>query len=183
MRRLPFTPAAVAAAILGTGGTGLAVVLAERVDMPWVNVGGRTGGESVVPPSEEQARAALAERVAVLAAHRSSAAYCAGFVGFCEQDWQDAGGDAAAPRTPPHILGTWTSREVRNLIVCGRDGEGKPYRTDFPVRFEDGRVTPLFVLFWDNRSFHGWRPEGPVIITVPPSPTMGALPSNPPECG
>lgn len=133
------------------------------------------------PPSDAEARAALAEQVAALKADPTVEAYC-GSDDFCLRHWQEAGGTAAIPPGPPHVL---LSREsppfTRVLVVCGRDGLGRPYRSDFPVSRPAAKLEAWLTVFWANTRYDGYKPEGPVTITGSNPPTAPA--SNPPECG
>ena len=130
------------------------------------------------PPTEAEAREVLAKQAAKLAANPTKQAYC-GDNAFCPMAWDQAGGDAAVPKTPPHVLSATVSESVQVLTVCGRDGRGRPYQSQFPVwTVGDGPVGILLV-YWGNTPFGGTQ----TAAALPATPTPAPTPSNPPECG
>lgn len=169
---------------IGVAALGGALLLAADPDLR-ATITGRLSSErsAARPPSEAEARRALDERVRALAADPRRETYCAGN-GFCPRHWDRAGGAAAVPKQPPHVLTTWTGRDVRVLVLCGRDGLGRPYRSDFPVRNAGaGRLEALLIVFWADTEYSGYKPDGePVLVTLDASESRSPVP-NPSECG
>lgn len=131
---------------------------------------------------------ALAQLPTLFTAARASveagdpAPYCALIRGpvLCEDEWHGLGGTAAVPTRPPHLLGMREDLGSRVLVLCGRDGLGRPYRMELPVfTYRDGGVHPIAGPFWQTQRFHGTFTESKPFPVPPPAPEL----SLPPECG
>lgn len=122
-------------------------------------------------PTEAEARLALAERVAAVAARPAKEAYCAGDrYADCIEDWNDAGGDAALPTTPPIVVSVRGGTTLRILDVCGRDGLGRPYMRAFVVRMDDGKVHALNAVYWlDHVKASANEPDSSTPSNRPPA--------------
>lgn len=131
-------------------------------------------------PSEDDARGQIAVLVAA-ALTRDRVRYCAAveFEFLCESQWDRLGGAAAVPEDPPHLLGMREDTGARILVLCGRDGLGRPYRSELPVMtYDDGpRVTggP----YWQTVDFGGVFTDDPAIVVTEPTAPV----SLPPACG
>lgn len=157
----------------------VAVVLAAAAGTAWwFGVAPSASGTRTV--SEAEARAVLAARVQLLA-KRDRAAYCGDDDPLCDSHWNRAGGEAAVPGEPPQVLGSRVVDGVQVLVLCGRDGLGRPYRSDFPVDVTEGRMHPPLAVFWRSVRYNGDHPNS-APLTVTPEPPGGTA-SAPPECG
>lgn len=125
-------------------------------------------------PTEQTARALLADRVAGARTTRSAEDFCGSLRqhGLCTFQFDRAGGPAAVPRDPPRVLGTRTTNgTVRVLVVCGVKGNGEGYRTDFAVgRAPDGTPDLLIPVFWAGASWSGHHGEVTTTGTQPDLP-------------
>ena len=114
----------------------------------------RDDGGSV--PTEAQARAALSRKY-----HQAQSGdarmFCAdtSTPDMCESQWDRLGGQAAVPRTPPRVAEAREQDGYRVLRVCGTDGRGQSYRTDFVVGLEDGKLALILPVFWNGATFSG----------------------------
>lgn len=99
-------------------------------------------------PTEEEGRAALAK--ALEGAQSLGDRYCRRTVsrGDCESAWELAGGVAAVPRTAPRVTGVQVQGVRRILALCGTDGRGMPYHSDFAVTRVGGSIVPVAPVFW-----------------------------------
>ena len=106
--------------------------------------------------SDATARELLRDRVAKLAVAPTREGFCSGDDdGWCRSHWLSAGGDRAAPWIPPHVLDSVVRDGIRVLVLCGRDGTGEVYGSDYPVTFRDGRPTPNLPIHWYGLLFSG----------------------------
>jgi hypothetical protein len=132
-----------------------------------------------VRPTEEQARSQIGVMVEA-ALTKDKVRYCSavGYPILCEEQWDSIGGAAAVPSTPPRLIGMREDTGARILILCGRDGLGRLYRSEIPVfTFADG-VRIQAVPYWQDFTFHGvFTDDSPFPVTEEPEP------SHPPECG
>lgn len=106
-------------------------------------------------PTETQARSALSESVSMaksgdverLCHVHGSHAY------LCLNDLARLGGRSSAPLAAPHIASSKSVDGSRGwlLSVCGRDGFGRPYRTDFVVYRRAGQLDVPYPVYWSGR--------------------------------
>jgi hypothetical protein len=114
------------------------------------------GGDGSSVPTEAQARAALDTKF-----RQAQAGDLQEFCGdtdiseMCASQWDRLGGRAAVPRTPPRIVSVREQDGYRVLRVCGDDGQGRAYRTDFVIGLDDGKVTYVLPVFWNGATFSG----------------------------
>jgi hypothetical protein len=131
----------------------VAVVVVAAATATALALGG-DDGSSV--PTEAQARAALDTKF-----RQAQAGDLQAFCGdtdiaeMCASQWERLGGQAAVPRTPPRIASVREQDGYRVLRVCGADGQGRPYRTDFVVGLDDGKVAYVLPVFWNGATFSG----------------------------
>ena len=113
-------------------------------------------GDSPAAPTEAQARAAL-ETKFTQAQTRDPEAYCADteIVAMCQSQWQQLGGSKAVPTEPPRVVSSRVQDGFRVLRICGTDGIGEPYRTDFVVGTGEDGVTYELPVFWTGATFSG----------------------------
>lgn len=127
-------------------------------------------------PTEDQARSQLAVLVEA-ALTRDRARYCAAveFKFLCEEQWDRAGGAAAIPDAPPHLLGLRPVRGGRVLILCGLDGFDRPYRSELPVMMYDNGPRVMGGPYWQNVTFSGVHTDDPGVVIAPrPEPSLPA---------
>jgi hypothetical protein len=107
-------------------------------------------------PTEAQARAAL-DRKYREAQAGDGRVYCADTwtPDMCESQWDRLGGQAAVPRTPPRVAEVREQDGYRVLRVCGTDGRGQSYRTDFVVGLDEGKLALILPVFWNGATFSG----------------------------
>ena len=131
----------------------VAVVVVAAATATALALGG-DNGPSV--PTEAQARVALDTKF-----RQAQAGDANRFCGdtdipeMCVSQWERLGGQPAVPRTPPRIASVRVQDGYRVLRVCGQDGHGRPYRTDFVVGLQDGKVTYALPVFWNGATFSG----------------------------
>ena len=95
-----------------------------------------------------------------------------GAVPLCEGFLRDVGGIATAPRQAPRVTGSYirpdTEQSIggRVLVVEGVDSEGKPYRTEFFVLYDGGRLVPYLPVYWSGISMS----NGDTTDPAPPRP-------------
>lgn len=113
------------------------------------------------PPTDAQVRALLATKYAQAQRH-DARVYCADSSSpqMCGNHWDRAGGDDAVPPEPPRIGQSRVDGGFRALRVCGTDGLGKPYRSDFLVSLYGGTPQPVLAVFWSDRTWSGLYAEG-----------------------
>jgi hypothetical protein len=99
-------------------------------------------------PTEAEGRAAL-ER-ALEGAQRLGTRFCRTTASRadCASAWEEAGGAGAVPRSEPRVTGVRAQGERRVLELCGTNGRGEPYRSDFAVTRVGGSVVPVNPVFW-----------------------------------
>lgn len=134
----------------------LAVVGALAVAGAAVAMSGDDGEEPRVP-TEAQARTALETKFEQARAGGPKA-YCAAtkVVAMCESQWQQLGGSEAVPTERPRVVSSRVQDGFRVLRICGTDGTGQDYRTDFVVGLsDDGEVTYELPVFWTGATFSG----------------------------
>jgi hypothetical protein len=107
-------------------------------------------------PSEAQARAALDTKFRV-AQSGDARAFCGDtdIVDMCESQWERLGGKQAVPRTAPRIASVREQDGYRVLRVCGNDGLGQRYRSDFVVGIKNRRIAYVLPVFWNGATFSG----------------------------
>jgi hypothetical protein len=129
-------------------------------------------------PSDAQVRALLSRKYADAQRH-DAAAFCADTTSpeMCANHWAHAGGDAAVPATPPHVASSRVDHGYRALRVCGTDGLGNAYRTDFVVDLHDGAPRAMLAVFWSGRTWSGVYAEGDE-----PTNTGQVAAASPDEC-
>lgn len=116
-------------------------------------------------PTEAEARAVLAEHAAAVAKQPPKEAYCFGDERYteCLDDWEDAGGDAARPVTPPVVMSVRGGTVIQIFDICGKDGLGRPYVSG--LRFHrvhrgEGEVSMHDRVYWRNNRLGRVPPEG-----------------------
>ncbi|HVF06401.1 MAG TPA: hypothetical protein VNA20_16280 [Frankiaceae bacterium] len=123
-------------------------------------------------PTDAQARSILARTYEHATRTTDALAFCAESEvrAICINQYNRGGGRASVPAQEPRIVGSWVTDETRVLTVCGVDGQGETYRSDFPVeRRTDGTIIPLLDVFWDSNTYSGNKPDGePVQASVGP---------------
>jgi hypothetical protein len=109
-------------------------------------------------PSEAQARTALDTKFMV-AQSGDAHAFCGDtdIVEMCESQWERLGGKEAVPRTAPRIASVREQDGYRVLRVCGDDGLGQRYRSDFVVGIKKRRLAYVLPVFWNGATFSGVR--------------------------
>jgi hypothetical protein len=78
---------------------------------------------------------------------------------MCANHWDRAGGNAAVPTEPPSVAASRTDAGFRALRVCGTDGLGNHYRSDFLVQLHDSKPQAVLAVFWSDRTWSGLRPD------------------------
>lgn len=112
-------------------------------------------------PSEAQARVVLEQYVAAAGTAKTAKDYCTiSFLGEgCETDFEWAGGPEAIPTSRPSVVDAsrTVGDNIRVLIVCGTDGKGRSYKSDFPVErdTEHGNVRAVMPVYWGGVGFSG----------------------------
>jgi hypothetical protein len=114
------------------------------------------GDDGPSVPTEAQARAALDTKVSQ-ARGGDPNVFCddTDIPDMCKSQWERLGGREGVPRTPPRIVSSREQDGYRVLRICGDDGRGQPYRTDFVVGMEDGKVAYVLPVFWNGATFSG----------------------------
>jgi hypothetical protein len=122
-------------------------------------------------PTDAQVRALLSRKYAEAQRH-DMAAFCADTSSpeMCANHWARAGGDAGVPSTPPHLAQSRVDFRYRALRVCGTDGLGNAYRTDFVVDLHDGAPRAVLPVFWSDRPWSGVHADGEASTTTVPPP-------------
>src|SRR5687768_5189182 len=112
----------------------LALGLAVAIGIAGAAVAMSGDDDSPAVPTEAQARAAL-EAKFNQAQTGDPRAYCADteIVAMCQSQWQQLGGPGAVPTERPRIVSSRVQDGFRVLRICGTDGTGQNYRTDFVV--------------------------------------------------
>lgn len=81
-----------------------------------------------------------------------------GSIPICERFLRDVGGIRTVPHQAPRVTGSYirpdTEQSVggRVLVVEGVDSEAKPYRTEFLVFYNGGRLVPYLPVYWSGIS-------------------------------
>jgi hypothetical protein len=103
-------------------------------------------------PTDGEARTVLLDRYARALATKDAAAFCHGsrFAELCQRTYRVAGGRAAVPTSPPVVQRSEVGGMARVLTVCGVNGRGRPYRTQFSVSSVDGGLAWLPDVFWEE---------------------------------
>lgn len=109
----------------------------------------------------------LAHFVDVAKTARDAESFCtSSFLGeACEADFVRAGGSVAVPSDEPEVVATRSGGpNVLVLVVCGIDGRGTSYRSDFPVERDGASLRATLPVYWAGVSFSGSHgdPTGPV---------------------
>jgi hypothetical protein len=114
------------------------------------------GDDGPSTPTEAEARAALDTKFSQ-AQGGDPNVFCddTDIPDMCKSQWERLGGQEGAPRTPPRIASSREQDGYRVLRVCGDDGRGQPYRTDFVVGKEDGKLAYVLPVFWNGATFSG----------------------------
>jgi len=101
-------------------------------------------------PTDAQARDTLMLRYADARSAADAEAYCQAskFPSICHTHYNAAGGRAAVPTTPPTVRESEIVGTERVLTVCGVNGAGQLYRSQFPVAWIDGRPAWTLDVFW-----------------------------------
>ena len=94
----------------------------------------------------------------------------------CLNHYNQAGADTV-PTAPPQVLGARTTDTAVVLSVCGSDGRGRAYRSDFPVVRSDGVLRPLLDVFWTGSTYSGTKPDGQPVDATPREPMPTGCPS------
>lgn len=112
-------------------------------------------------PTDAQARSLLDAKVAQAQQHDVTA-YCADTSSpdVCSSHWQRAGGNSAVPTDPPRVAGSRVDGGYRALRVCGSDGLGQRYSSDFLVQLHDGTPQAVLAVYWSDRRWSGLFVEG-----------------------
>lgn len=88
------------------------------------------------------------------------------FRAICLGQYDDHGGRPGVPRHAPQVVESWISGATRVLTVCGVDGHGKTYRTDFPVESSPtGSLLPTLEVFWDSKTYSTKAPGEPILAS------------------
>lgn len=162
------TRAALLAGALALGALAAALGMANR------------GGPGYARPRSGGATALLGEFFD-LAQQRDPATFCGRpavlSVDMCKLDWSRSGDNAGVPKQPARVLSTRREKDLVALRVCGIDGRGQPYLSDFVVEQTDARTVVPFPVFWAGKTYSGTvhddQPE--VVQARPPG-------SPPPGC-
>lgn len=120
-------------------------------------------------PTDTEARAVLAETFDRARQVADARAFCepSAYPLSCETQYAERGGRAAVPATAPQILDSWATSSARVLTVCGVDGQGRTYRSDFPVERSDGGLRAILDVFWDSKVYSGSRTDGDPVRVSP----------------
>lgn len=128
-------------------------------------------------PTEAEARGVLAQYEAAAAKATDAASYCAiSFIReMCESSFNRHGGIAGVPTSPPTIVSSSRVEGgfIRVLVLCGKDGLGKPYRTDFPVERDLEHPETLragMPVYWSGAKYEGLKSDD-FVPTVQPGGT------------
>ena len=120
-------------------------------------------------PTDAQARALLLAKFDVAQRH-DMVGYCGDTSSpeMCANHWDRAGGVPAVPTSQPRIAGSRAEGGYRALRVCGTDGLGRAYRSDFLVQLHGGRPQAVLAVFWSDRRWSGVFNEGeePTSVTA-----------------
>lgn len=107
-------------------------------------------------PTEAQARAALDAKFEQ-ARSGDPETFCGDtdIPDMCKSQWQRLGGRDGVPEDKPRVISTREQDGYRVLRVCGTDGQGRPYRTDFVVGLDQGEIAYVLPVFWNGATFSG----------------------------
>ena len=61
------------------------------------------------------------------------------------------------PTEKPRVVSAREQNGYRVLRVCGTDGRGQQYRTDFVVGMDDDKIVYALPVFWNGATFSGVR--------------------------
>jgi hypothetical protein len=108
-----------------------------------------------------------------LTQHRDSATFCSRptvlSADMCKHDWSRSGDAAGVPTQPPRVLSTRSEKDLVVLRVCGVDGRGQPYLSDFVVEQTGARTVVPFPVFWAGKTYSGTVPGGqPEVVQARP---------------
>lgn len=119
-------------------------------------VAGCSGDGGPEVPTEAQAREALDAKFQQ-ARTGDADAFCddTDIPEMCKGQWERRGGQEAVPEEKPRIVDVREQDGYRVVRVCGTDGRGQDYRSDFVVGLDDGAVTYVLPVFWNGATFSG----------------------------
>ena len=115
---------------------------------------GGDGGQAV--PTEQQARAALDTKFEQ-AKSGDPEAFCGDthIPDMCRSQWERLGGTGGVPKDRPRVVSAREQDGYRVLRVCGTDGRGQQFRTDFVVGMDDDKIVYALPVFWNGATFSG----------------------------
>ncbi len=156
--------ALLAAVVVGAGLTAVATVTAVRPSARGIRA----------LPSYEDAVALLQDTYTAARRLPDAATFCASsaYEGICIDHYAHQGGRPAVPTSPPTIQRGRVQDRIQILTVCGTDGRGMPYKADFPVTRDDGRLVAMLDVFWYSTTFSG-------SYTTDPGHTIAPVQSDP----
>jgi len=109
-----------------------------------------------------------------LAQQHDSATFCARSTvlsaDMCRLDWVRSGDAAGVPTQPARVLATRREKDLVALRVCGVDGRGQPYVSDFVVEQTGTRTIVPFPVFWAGKTYSGTVPDGQPEVVQPRPP-------------
>lgn len=159
----PRTRALVGLALLTIAGLAAVFLTAAR--------SGRPGGTTSRRPTEAEARALLTATYHRARQEPDPHRFCepSEYPLSCLNHYNQAGAETV-PTAPPSVIAARTTDTAMVLSVCGSDGRGRPYRSDFPVVRSGGVLRPVLDVFWTNGTYSGTKRDGePVDATPRPS--------------
>ena len=131
----------------------------------------RTGAAAARVPTEAEARTVLTATYERARNETDPRRFCepSEYPLSCLSHYNEAGADTV-PAAAPQVLGARTTDNALVLSVCGSDGRGRAYRSDFPVVRSDGQLRPLLDVFWTSSTYSGTKPDGERVNVTPRGP-------------
>lgn len=149
-------------ALVLSAGLAAVVITAARL-----TTSGANGAAGI--PTDAEARSVLTETFERARRVADATAFCepSAYPLSCETQYNERGGRSAVPAEAPRILESWATSSAHVLTVCGIDGQGKSYRSDFPVERGGGRLRAILDVFWDSKTYSGSRVDGDRVRASP----------------
>lgn len=166
--------ALIVAAILTSVGLAAVILTAARPARP-------DGAGTLLPrPTEAEARAVLSATYERARQETDPHRFCepSEYPLSCLNHFYQGGGSARVPTEPPSVIGARTTDTAVVLTVCGTDGSGQPYRSDFPVVRSNGTLRPLLDVFWTGATYSGRKSDGAPVDATPREPQPGGCPTS-----
>lgn len=139
-----------------------------------------SGSDGSRVPTESQAKAILEKFVTAAKTAKTAREFCAASLpgDDCQDQVGWAGGDASIPKSTPTVVDSSrvVGDNIRVLVVCGTDGLGRSYESDFPVIHDSDHNTTFATqpVYWGGLGFSGEVPADEPQTAGAASPGSGA---------